>query len=248
MRRAAFTFVEILIGIIILIIGLVPLMLAYSMATKETRVSISQIQAINHAANLLEALRAFGANDFKKLTHFPRSMEQRKGGDNKWVAYEPAGFDTMVVATAAAGGTPAPALTGTERSEEDPTGVGAQENFAEFEKSFMSTDKPVVAKLEDRFKRSFQLLGKEGYVTIVVRVLWEEDDLAVSTKPQARMVELRTVVADPYLARTTLGPTDGPTGTSATGPSGAGNSNASRPRTNTNGTRGLPPAPRLGLQ
>ena len=37
----------------ILVIGLVPLMLAYSMATKETRVSISQIQAINHAANLV---------------------------------------------------------------------------------------------------------------------------------------------------------------------------------------------------
>lgn len=235
-----FTFVEILIGIIILIIGLVPLMLAYSMATKETRVSISQIQAINHAANLLEALRAFGATDFKKLTHFPRKMEQRKGGDNKWVPFEPSGFDTLVAATAAASGQATAVLAGTEGVDEDSTGAAAQANFGEFEKAFTAGENPVVAKLGDRFRRSFQLLGKEGYVTIVVRVTWLEEDLAVSTRQQERMVELRTVVADPYLARTTLAGTDGPTRTSA----GTGSS-ANRSNTN-GGTRPLPPMPRLG--
>lgn len=239
MRRSGFTFVEILIGIIILVIGLVPLMLAYSMATKETRVSISQIQAINHAANLLEALRAFGAQDFKNLTYFPAAMEQRKGGDNVWVPLS--GDETMLTATAAAAGTPVPAMAGTNPGEGDDRGSG-EKNFTTFKTTFMSGTAPVVAKLEERFKRSFQLLRKGGYVTVVVRVAWEEEDLAASTKPQVRVIELRTVVADPYLATSNLNSgatgnttqTDTPAAPTTTG----GGNTPSRP---------LPPAPRLGV-
>ena len=232
-RSAGFTFVEILIGIVILIIGLVPLMLAYGMATKETRVSISQIQAINHCANLLEALRAFGAQDFKNLTYFPDAMEQRTGGDNVWVA--PSGDDAMTTALGAAGGTPAPALSGATPGGDDKQ--SADKNFETFKTTFMASDTPVVAKLEVRFKRSFQLLRKGGYITLIVRVGWFEEDLAASTKPAARVIELRTVVADPYLASSNLNSaTGGVTGTA--GPADATNTNPP--------ARPLPPAPRLG--
>lgn len=232
-RRLGFSFIEILIGIVILIIGLIPLMLAYGMATKETRVSISQIQAINHAGNLLEALRAFGAQDFKNLTYFPASMEQRKGGDNVWVAVS--GDDALTTALGAAGGTPVPALAGTTAGTGDDRQSG-EKNFETFKTTFMSGDTPVVAKLEMRFKRQFQLLRKGGYVTVIVRVVWEEEDLASSTKPQERVIELRTVVADPYLASSNVNTGTGNT-TQTDTPAGPNNTPA----------RPLPPAPRLGV-
>lgn len=231
-QRHAFSFIEILIGIIILVIGLVPLMLAYTMATRETRVSISQIQAINHSANLLEALRAFGAQDFKNLTYFPNAMEQRTGGDNVWVAMS--GDDVMATAMGAAGGTPAPALAGSTPGGDDRG--QADKNFEQFKATFMSGETPVVAKLENRFKRNFQLLRKGGYITVIVRVGWLEEDLAASTKPAERTIELRTVVADPYLATSNLASSGNVTGTAASGTAGTPGAPA----------RPLPPAPRLG--
>lgn len=185
-----FSFVEILLGLVILILGLIPLMLTYSASTKETRVSIQQIQAINHASNLMEALRAFGAADFRNLLEFPSAMEQRKGGENKWAeATEPA--------AAPAGRTPAPGA-----APAPPSGQGAAQgeaNFQKFKEQFFSDNDPIVATLERQFRRVFRVEQRaRGLITVIVQVSWDETDPTATQGARERTIDLRTVIADPY--------------------------------------------------
>jgi hypothetical protein len=175
-------------------------------------------------------------------------MEQRTGGDNVWVPLS--GEDALTIATGAAGGTPVPALSGTTPGEGDDRASG-DKNFTQFKALFMSGERPTVPKLEDRFKRSFQMLRKGGYVTIVVRVSWEELDLIVSSqKGQQRTIELRTVVADPYLPTSHLrtSPTSGTAADSPAEPRTTGTGTNSGTTPGSSQTRPvLPPAPRLGV-
>lgn len=195
--RGGLTFLEILIGATILVLGLVPLFLAYSASTRGTRVSIQQVQAVNHSANLLEALRAFAAVDFKNISYFPGSMEQRKGGDQEWMP--PSEQDEP----GAEGTTRPPVLGG--MGTESPAGARdveqiAQNNFREFKRIFFSGKQPVVAPLEKVFRRSFRVSQRSpGLVTVIVKVSWEEFDLQSTQGAGERVVELRTVLGDPYV-------------------------------------------------
>jgi type II secretory pathway pseudopilin PulG len=184
-RSSGFSLIEVIIGIIILVIGLVPLMLCYTMSTKDTKVSISQVRAINHAANLLEALRGFGGNNFIAMQTFPRAMEQRKGGTGEWSPSEES-------------------LGGTEATGEDgapPAAPGGADggSFAEFKKQFCEGANPILPKPEKEFRRVFWVLNlAQGFTTLIVRVLWQEVDVNSPTGGAERMVELRSVIADPY--------------------------------------------------
>lgn len=211
--RTGFSFIEILIGVVILVVGLIPLMIAYTVSTRDSRVSMSQVQAINHATNLLEALRAFGQSEFKNLLHFPRAMEQRRGGANEWtvsadlsdmsdadeIGRRPLGF--------LGEGLPGRQESGGQESGGHPTEARpmdiaglAEKNFAEFKRVFFSPRNPVVPHIDDRFKRAFKILVREqGYVTLIVKVSWDDVDPTSTKGAQERTIELRTVLADPYL-------------------------------------------------
>ncbi len=194
-ERGGFTFTEILIAVIILVVGLLPLMWALVGGSRQTRITIKQVQAANHAANLLEALRTI---PFKKLAAFPPCMVQT-GRDGKWhPPSEVAGEVEPVLADIA----------------ESPPPPQAAEVFEEFVNDFFAGDVPMVPPMGRNFVRYFVLIKddpvKPTYITVVVRVEWKVRDIfrrgkergeggtAGSNPEKRRYVELRTVMADPY--------------------------------------------------
>lgn len=67
-QRTAFSFLEVMIGVMIVSVGLIPLMWAVSGGTSQVGVTLRQVQASNHSSNLMEALRA---TPFQELAMFP---------------------------------------------------------------------------------------------------------------------------------------------------------------------------------
>ena len=178
--RVGFSFIEILIGVSILATGLVPLVLAYTMSTRGTRVSINQVKAIQHTSNLLEAIRAYGIQDYKNIEGFPTGMTQRKGENKDWVALD----------TPLEDGDGVPPVNG------DATG----ESWKKFLTDFFDASEPIIPPLGRAFKRSFQIIRgiEPGYSTIIVRTSWDQVDITSEEGVEDRNVELRTVVANPF--------------------------------------------------
>lgn len=193
-RRRGFSFLEVLIGIVILSFGLVPLLWALMGGTQQTHVTLRQVQAANHAANLLEALRA---TPFQELAQFPPCMAQLAGGDNGW---RPPGEATELRLVLA-------------EDANKPAPPAAAEVFARFKDNFFGGESPIVPPLDPPFSRYFVILKDSPdtprYITLVARVEWEvksriddgEDDEG-PPKQKIRSVELRTVLSDPYFSDT----------------------------------------------
>ncbi len=199
--RRGFTFTEILIAIAVLTFGIIPLVWAIMGGTTQTRISLRQVQAANHASNLLEALRTFG---FRNVMRLPSTMVQLRGSDNRWAAYNSSmglELDLLTepaVAVPTAPGTGAPSMP----AGPTPATVGDPAAFAEFEGRYFK-EPLVVPPLEDVFTRYYHLVrSADGqYVTVVVRVEWPVHQVNRSTgdsRTVPRSVELRTVLADPY--------------------------------------------------
>jgi len=184
--RRGFSFLEIIIGVCIMTFGLIPLLWALSGGTSQVGITLQQVQAANHASNLLEALRA---TPFQDLALFPPCMIQLKGGDNVWRAANEAGEVKLLFPEEAT--KPAPS--------------GASTVFDKFQSNFFAKDAAIVPPLESIFTRYFVILkddeGTPRYLTVVVRVEWEKRN-RLADKPEERKsirsVELRTVLADPY--------------------------------------------------
>lgn len=183
-KRRAFSFVEVMIAIVILSCGLIPLLWNLLQATGHTKITVRQVQATNHAANLLEALRAVR---FKDLVLFPPCRVQIEGGDNVWRA---------------PGETPEVDFCMNEAYKAP--GQDAETAFGTFVADFCTGEKAIVPPLEPSFRRYFIILkdddDKPTYLTLVVRVEWMSLNPLGSEgeKRRHRSVELRTVVADPY--------------------------------------------------
>ncbi len=181
----AFSFIEILIGVIILSVGLIPLLSALSGGTRQTAITLRQVQAANHASNLMEGLRA---TKFQDITLFPPCMVQLKGGDNTWRKPSEASEVELIL----------PELAN------QPPPSGSTGVFDAFRNDFFAKDNPIVPPLSSRFSRYFVILKDDEktpkYITIIVRVEWDVKNRlkAKGGKMQHRHVELRTVIADPY--------------------------------------------------
>jgi hypothetical protein len=166
-------------AVAILTFGIIPVVHHILSATKMTKISLRQVQASNHASNLMEALRAMG---YPKLRRMPATMVQLRGNDGRWDKYSSGmalGFPDIV---------------------EDP--IGDPAIFESFKTKFFA-DPPIVPELEREFTRYYYLVRAEGqpYVTLIVRVEWFQGSLNNRTsggKLATRFVELRTVLADPF--------------------------------------------------
>lgn len=178
--RRGLTFIEILMAVALLTFGIIPVVHHILSATKQTRISLYQVQASNHASNLMEALRSQG---YPRLRRMPNCMVQLRGNGGKWDKYS-SGMQL-----------------GFEGIEEDPYGDTAI--FEEFRGKFFS-DPPIVPELESLFTRYFYLhrTADLPYVTLIVRVEWlssrVKSQSAGQGSPAKRFVELRTVLADPF--------------------------------------------------
>lgn len=178
--RRGFTFTEILVGLCVLTLGIIPVVHALMGGTRQTGISLRQVQAANHASNLMEALQAFG---FRNVVRLPSTMVQQRGGENKWEVYQAGmelGFEGLAESRDQAGDTVA---------------------FDEFQGRFFA-DPPVVPPLENVFTRYFHLIrdAERRYVTAIVRVEWtiRVPGTDGGQGSALRFVELRTVFADPY--------------------------------------------------
>lgn len=176
--RQGMTFMEILVVIAMLTFGIIPLLHSMFQSTRQTSLSLRQIQASNHAANLLEALRTMG---FPALVRMPPLMVQRAGNENTWEIYR-ADMNLNV-----------PNL-----EEELPEGDVSI--FEEFRSKFFS-DPAVVPPIEKVFTRYYRLIQDPAgkYCTIVVRLEWQTgNNQPDGTKAEPRFVELRTLLSNPY--------------------------------------------------
>jgi len=186
-RVKAFSFIEVLIGIVIVSVGLIPLMSAIQGGTSQVGVTLRQVQAANHSANLLEALRA---TPFQDLTLFPPCMIQLIGGDNKWRKPSEA-TDVDFLYSEVATKPPPP---------------GATNVFDKFVNNFFpkgENDVAIVPNMGTSFRRYFLIVKDDeetpSYITLIVRVEWiKKNRLSKGAKPMARHTELRTVISDPY--------------------------------------------------
>jgi len=191
-NKKAFSFLEVLIGVLILSVGLIPLMWAVSGGTNQVGITLRQVQAANHSANLLEALRA---TPFQDLTLFPPCMIQLIGGDNKWRKPSEATKVTF----------PYP----DEVNQIPPP--GATNVFDKFVNSFFprgENDVAIVPPLEWQFRRYFIIIKDDPdtprYITLIVRVEWMKKNALKKTGKGGikRKTELRTVISDPYFSDT----------------------------------------------
>ena len=184
MNKKGFSFIEIIIGVCIMTFGLIPLLWALSSGHNQVGITLHQVQASNHAANLLEALRA---TPFQDLALFPPSMVQIRGGDNRWRRPSEASDVKMIFSEIA--------------TQEAPS--GSTTVFDKFVRNFFSKDSPIVPPLSRRFQRYFIVIKDNDktprYITLIVRVEWEKKNrLDGSGKKVWRHTELRTVLSDPY--------------------------------------------------
>lgn len=177
------SFVEILIAIAVLTFGIIPIVHHIMSGARQTRISLRQVQAANHASNLMEALRSMG---YLKLRAMPNAMVQLRGNENRW--------DKL------SGG----ADIAEDRFAQD-DGKGDESIFTEFQDLFFSGGgEPVVPNLESLFTRYYFLhrTDEDPYITIIVRVEWPAVPKHVQGGSGSgiayRSVELRTLVADPY--------------------------------------------------
>jgi len=186
-HKNAFSFIEVLIGIVIVSVGLIPLMSAISAGTSQVGITLRQVQAANHSANLLEALRA---TPFQDLTLFPSCMIQISGGDNKWRKPSEASDVTF----------PYPEVVN------QPPPPGATNVFDKFVNNFFpkgENDIAIVPNIGAVFRRYFIIIKDDeetpSYITLIVRVEWEKKNrLSQTKKTLPRHTELRTVISDPY--------------------------------------------------
>lgn len=177
-RRRGITFVEVLIAVAVIAFGILPLLVNLNNQNRQTAMSLRQVQAANHASNLLEALRSTGYQSLKLL---PSAMVQVRNGENKWTPYS-AGMNLAL-------------------ADIEDDGQGDRGVFGEFEARFFG-EPPVMPPMEDLFTRYYYLYRQEGspYVTIIVRVEWPATGRNDAGKRDIipRAVELRSLVADPY--------------------------------------------------
>ena len=196
--RQGFSFIELFVGIVILMCGIIPIFWVLSGSNKAAKLTISQVQATTHATNLLEAVRAAG---YDAVSRFPPAMVQLKGGTGVWKPVEdPSSLSSWVQLPA---GSP---------------NETAKKAFDSFRQAFFTAKDPIVPPMEEQFERYLAIRGgsgsstsemegtggvapaqDDGMIGVVVRVEWTASatgDKEGEQVPQA--VELRTVLGDPY--------------------------------------------------
>ena len=178
-RRRGLSFIEVLMAIAVLTFGIIPMLVSIQRRTRLTRISLRQVQAANHASNLMEALRSLG---YPGLRAMPTAKVQLRGNDGRWDTAS----DGMGL--------------GLEGIIDD--GLGDEAVFEDWRGRFFG-EPPVVPPLESLFTRYFYLHreAEMPYITIVVRVEWPArvvDKRSGTASVSNRHVEVRTLVADPY--------------------------------------------------
>ncbi len=177
-RRSGMSFIEVLMAIAVLSLGIIPLIYTLTGTAKKTKLTIYQVQATSHAANLLEALRSLG---YPGLRAMPSAMVQPRGGTNQWVPFS--------------------ASMNLEMEDIQDDGRGDMSVFEDWKTTFFG-EPSVVPRLETQFTRYFYLYRTEDqpYVTLIVRVEWPARGTTASGSNTIinRKVELRSLVADPY--------------------------------------------------
>ncbi len=192
-RNQGFSFLELFIGIIILFAGIIPIFWVMSGSTQTARLTVSQVQATNHASNLIEAIRAVG---FDAVSQFPPIMQQL--GKGKWGV--PQSLDEVLFAPI---------------SSDAPTNDQLKA-WDSFEKAFFASDDPIVPPMEDYYIRYFAIrdsgggapadpsaptgsVRREKTLTVIIRVEWTVRRSSNAGEVQKKQhVELRTVLGDPY--------------------------------------------------
>lgn len=193
-----FSFLELFIGIVILMAGVIPIFWVMSGTTKGAQLTVAQVQATNHASNLLEAIRAAG---FDAVSQFPAVMVQPEGGTQGWRAPDestPIGWTQVTAA---------------------PPSQEQKKAFESFRLAFFDAKDPIVPPMEQHFRRFLVVQGAksgndpdqmadpssgqpaqsgsdDGMIGVVVRVEWSSR--TTKGEEKANHVELRTVLGDPY--------------------------------------------------
>jgi hypothetical protein len=193
--RQGFSFIELAVGIVILFCGIIPIFWVLSGSNKAAKLTISQVQATNHATNLLEAVRAAG---YDAVSRFPPAMVQLKGGTGVW---KPVDDPSTLSWVSLPSGSP---------------NETAKKAFDSFRQAFFDSKDPIVPPIEEQFERYLAVRGgkgsssdmegpgeaaaqDDGMIGVVVRIEWTASasgDKEGELIPQS--VELRTVLGDPY--------------------------------------------------
>ncbi|MBI3893689.1 MAG: hypothetical protein HY303_19390 [Candidatus Wallbacteria bacterium] len=197
--KRGFSFLELFIGIVILMAGVIPIFWVMSGTSKGAKLTVQQVQATNHASNLLEAIRAAG---FDAVSQFPQVMVQMEGAAGAWkFPEEAAALNWTQIAQ-------------TAQTEEQ------KKAFESFRLAFFDGKDPIVPPMEDNYRRYLVVQGSksaaqpsegmedpthaqhasadDGMIGVIVRVEWTNRS---GDKPEERVpqyVELRTVLGDPY--------------------------------------------------
>lgn len=204
--RRGFSFLELIVGIVILMCGVVPLFWVMSGSTRGAKLTVQQVQATTHATNLMEVVRAAG---YDLANRFPAISVQMKGGGSAWRHLDD--------------GRPFKWAGPEDAAPTD----DAKKAFDEFRQCFFDSKNPIVPPMEDYFERYLVIIdgsgsapppaasgpgapagggsgGGSGKIGVVVRVEWTPNRPSATGEEKEKVgtqyVELRTVLGNPYRA------------------------------------------------
>lgn len=79
MMRRAFTLVEIMVAVLVVILGVIPVYYLLTSGTRGVRWSIRQVQAVNHCSAILELFKGMNYSDITAMTSGDVFSAEQKG-------------------------------------------------------------------------------------------------------------------------------------------------------------------------
>jgi prepilin-type N-terminal cleavage/methylation domain-containing protein len=174
--RRGFSLIEVMLAITIITLGIFPVMYLLSSGTRGVKVSVREVQAVNHAVTLLELLKGI---PFSTLNSFCDSGELEAAQEG-WMIYD-RNTEKMI-------------------ASEDEKGVWdviGSEPGKEFFRTYLGplgngTDGPVLSELELYFyERSAIIICSDTGCTIKAKVMWKSEQ-----GQRDRHVEFKSLVME----------------------------------------------------
>lgn len=178
MNKKAFSFVEIMIAVTVMVLGILPVYYLLTSGTRGIRLGLYEIQAVNHASSVMELLRGM---PYHKIMHeiYPADMPDfAEVSQSGWQVYSRTEQQMVDVDTE----------NGIWQSV-----TGADSRMVSyFNSSAMSAQNGILPPLEAYFDRNIRLNCNERYCIAKVMVSWKEESSGSSSS--RRSVDLRTAV------------------------------------------------------
>jgi hypothetical protein len=174
-NRKAFSFVEIMIAVVIMVVGILPVYFLLTSGTRGIRLGLYEVLAVNHASSVMELLRGFQHHEIMRDL-YPQGADSAEVEQSGWVVYsrEEKGMQD----------------SGTDGSWF--VSAGADGRMKDFFNKWLSPE--ILPPLEVYFDRRVNLSCNDLYCVIKVEVGWKEEGKSSIGAASRRSVDLRTVV------------------------------------------------------